>query len=341
MRQALFLLFSMLLSFKFALAQGHQSFQKSPVPEAPNYSSLQHWAAHPNKKDPSDKVPRPLRKLKSATKYKVDVFFLHPTIFINAPQNDYHWNADVNDAKINRKVDNSTIKLQASIFNMAGQIYAPRYRQAHIRSFFDPYKSAGDRALAIAYSDLKKAFLHYLENDNKGKPFILASHSQGARHLIQLMQELIDGKALQKQLVAAYIVGWGVDADAFKQIPIGTQADQTGCFLTWRTYAQGYMPTWIEPQQVCVNPLSWQTDSTRVDYERNEGSVLLGFNTLRKKLFDAQVQGPILWVGKPHIFLGKLLQRKDYHIGDLNLFYVSIRKNAVLRAQKHLEKNGQ
>ena len=336
MRLVLFSISFMLFTFKFALAQGHQSFQNSPVPSAPDYSNLQNWAAHPNKKDPSDKIPSPLRKQNSTTQQQVDVFFLHPTIYTDAPKNEFHWNADVNDKKINRKVDNSTIKLQASIFNLAGQVYAPRYRQAHIRSFFDPYKKEGDEALDIAYADVKKAFLYYLEHDNKGKPFIMASHSQGARHLIQLMQELIDGQELQKQLIASYIVGWGVDANAFKEIPIGQHAEQTGCFLTWRTYTQGYIPSWIDANQVCVNPLSWKTDSIRADYKLNEGAVLLGFNTLRKQLLDAQVSGPVLWVGKPNMFLGKLLQRRDYHIGDLNLFYVSVRNNAALRAQTYL-----
>ena len=95
----------MLFSFKFALAQGHSAFADSPVPSAPDYTQLQHWAAHPSKKDKADMIPRPLRKFASDTQDKVDVFFLHPTIYIDKPHNQYHWNADVDDQKMNRKVD--------------------------------------------------------------------------------------------------------------------------------------------------------------------------------------------------------------------------------------------
>jgi hypothetical protein len=45
------------------------------------------------------------------------------------------WNADVNDADMNQKVDESTILNQASVFNGSCRVYAPRYRQAHYHAF--------------------------------------------------------------------------------------------------------------------------------------------------------------------------------------------------------------
>ncbi len=47
----------------------------------PDYSNLDHWAAHPWKKDPSDSIPAPLRKEQRDT--ITDVFFVHPTTFTN------------------------------------------------------------------------------------------------------------------------------------------------------------------------------------------------------------------------------------------------------------------
>ena len=41
--------------------------------EVPDYSNLQFWAAHPDKKDPSDSVPAPL-KASYTPNDKVDVF---------------------------------------------------------------------------------------------------------------------------------------------------------------------------------------------------------------------------------------------------------------------------
>lgn len=334
-----FTLIISLLFFKSIQAQEPiKGFDETAKPVAPDYSKIEHWAAHPNKKDNADLIPRPLRKETTTLPEQVDVFFLHPTIFTDEPENEYSWNAAVEDEKMNKEVDKTTIKLQASIFNQAGKIYAPRYRQAHLRSFFEPDTKEGDKALALAYEDVKAAFNYYLEHENKGRPFILAGHSQGARHLKLLLQEMLDGTELYQQLIAAYIVGWGVEEGSFKSIPLGTSAEQTGCYLTWRTYAKGYKPNWINDKDVCVNPLTWTSEETYAPYTANDGAVLLGFNILRKKLFDAQVQGPILWVGKPNMFLGGLLKRNNYHVGDFNLFYLNVRRNAVLRAKTFLEK---
>jgi hypothetical protein len=332
-------IFSLLFATNAYTQTTIESFDKVPQPVAPDYSKLETWAAHPQKKDKADKIPCPLKKEVTDLPEKVDVFFLHPTIFTGEVKGEYLWNAAVEDTKMNKQVDKTTIKLQASIFNQAGQIYAPRYRQAHLRSFFEPNLKDGDKALDLAYEDIKSAFKYYLEHENKGRPFILAGHSQGARHLKLLLKEQFDGTDLYQQLIAAYIVGWGVEDKTYETIPLGTSAAQTGCFVTWRTYNRGYQPDWVQENDLCVNPLIWTADTTYAPYSANDGTILLGINTVRKNLFDAQVHGPILWVGKPKMFLGGLFQRDNYHAGDFNLFYVNVRNNAILRARAFLEKN--
>src|SRR5687768_8423629 len=96
---------------------------------SPDYSDYTYWAAHPYKHDPSDSVPKPL-KYSYSYDSSVDVFFVHPTTFT---QKDAHpWNADLSDAALNAKTDYSTILYQASVFNEY-RVFAPRYRQAHLR----------------------------------------------------------------------------------------------------------------------------------------------------------------------------------------------------------------
>lgn len=339
-RARLFIVFISMLTATSSFAQDPLTpFATAKRPAAPDYAQLSTWAAHPDKEDPSDNIPKPLQGEPLTVTEQVDVFFLHPTIFSGKVKGEYEWNAAIEDEDLNKEIDKSTIKLQASLFNAAGKIYAPRYRQAHLRSFWAPHIEEGNKALDIAYEDCKNAFLYYLENDNKGRPFILAGHSQGSRHLKQLLQELVDGKELQKQLVAAYIVGWGVEEGTFKELPLGTSPEQTGCILTWRTYNEGFKPTWAKEGQVCVNPLSWRTNDIFVSHKENKGAVLFGFNRVRKRILGAKVADNVLWVGRPRVFLGFLLRRDDYHAGDYNLFYVNVRENAVLRAQTFIKEN--
>ena len=136
-----------------------------------DYSNLDYWAAHPYKHDPSDSVPFPLRK-DYVFDSTVDVFFIHPTTFTGKA--DTAWNAQLDNGSLNSKTDYSPILYQASAFN-EWRVFAPRYRQAHIRSYYTR-DSAAIRALELAYQDVKQAFQFYLDHYNQGRPIIIASH---------------------------------------------------------------------------------------------------------------------------------------------------------------------
>lgn len=108
----------------------------------------------------------------------VDVFFLHPTTMTS--REDTGWNARIDNAGINAKTDYTSILYQASAFNQC-RIFAPRYRQAHIRSYYTTDKTAAQAAFDLAYYDIKESFIYYIEHYNQGRPIIIASHSQEAR----------------------------------------------------------------------------------------------------------------------------------------------------------------
>lgn len=307
---------------------------------APNatvhYSMLSNWAAHPDKEDNADRVPKPLIE-DGPLLPDVDVFFIHPTIYTQHKKG-VQWNADISDRELNETTDNTTILYQASAFNAAGRVFAPRYRQAHIEAFYTDDKMTGEAALDKAYADVREAFLYYLKNYNEGRPIIIASHSQGTRHAKVLLKEFFDGKELQNQLVAAYIIGIPVLKNEFNHITPCQSVDDTECFISWRSFKKGYTPG-DRPMgsQICVtNPLSWKTDETYVSKEMNKGGILRKIDKVYDHLADAQVHNGILWVSKPKFPFSFLFTRKDYHIADINFFYTNIRENAQLRASKFI-----
>ena len=126
-------------------------FSENLIPSIPDYAKPENWAALPTKIDQADQVPLKSELKDGQANAKVDVFFLHPTIFTKQPTNQYEWNADVNDAKMNESVDNSTILNQASAFNGSGKIYAPRYRQAHYHVYVTTDKDDKKKSLDLAY----------------------------------------------------------------------------------------------------------------------------------------------------------------------------------------------
>lgn len=300
----------------------------------PDYANLDYWAAHPWKKDPSDSVPKPLWQEKRDS--VADVFFVHPTTFTR--KKDFERaNASIDDDYINAKTDYSTILLQASAFNQSSRVFAPRYRQAHIGNFYIADSSASSKALALAYEDIRTAFQYYLEHFNNGRPIVIASHSQGAVLSARLLKEFFDGRPLQSQLVVAYIIGWPLEKKLLSNIPACSTPEQTGCVCGWRTFKEGYTAPWVKKEMekgtqiIVTNPLSWTTDSSFVSRSKNKGAILMNFNKIAPAPADARIDKGVLYTHKPK-FKGSFLYRtSNYHIGDINLYYLNIRENLQLR----------
>jgi hypothetical protein len=316
-----------------------------PALVAPDYEQKNAWAAHPIFYDFSDSIPKPLKPLITDT--TVDVFFIHPTSYLNQksidetrladPAEQIRWNAAIDDSVVNRATDKGSILNQASAFN-AYRVFAPRYRQAHIRSFYI------DKAIAkpffdTAYADVKNAFLYYLENENKGRPFIIASHSQGTLHAGRLIKELVEGKPLQQQLVAAYLLGLPIADTFFTRIKPCATPGETNCFVSWRTFKKGYEPPAVQKETfkaIVTNPLTWTSEQGWVSRKQNKGALLYKFNKPMPENVGAEVHGNILWSSKPRFFGNIFFTRKNYHIGDINLFWMNIRENAGVRVLEYM-----
>ncbi|CAN5587649.1 hypothetical protein BH10BAC2_BH10BAC2_20430 [soil metagenome] len=298
----------------------------------PNYSNMDYWAAHPWKHDPSDSLPKALQK-----KYKpdstVDIFFLHPTSYTQKSM-PHGLNAPIDDSAINRKTDYGSILYQASIFNEAGRVFAPRYRQANYFAYFPTDTVAAIAAFDKAYLDIKTAFEFYMQHYNNGRPFIIAAHSQGTTHAKRLIKECIEGTSLQNRMVVAYLAGMPVEPDYFSTIPACSNPNQTGCVCSWRTFKEGHTDEFIDNEKftaIVTNPLTWDTAQTSATRKLNEGSVLLKFNKLKPKVAGATVHGGLLWTEKPHFFGSSFIKNPNYHVGDYNFYYLSVRTNVQQR----------
>ncbi len=328
------LLLSCTLFFLQSCAFKPGTFSSTSVPSAPDYSKAEYWAALPSVNDMADRIPQGYSDSQMVA--MADVFFLHPTTYLGKGGT---WNAPLSSEKLNRKTDETTILYQASIFNGAGRVFAPRYRQAHLKSFYTDDKNAAKDALDLAYQDIKHAFQYYLDHENHGRPIILASHSQGALHAINLLKEFFDGKGLQQQLVVAYIVGWPVLKEEFESLRPCELPEQTGCICSWRTFKHGYLPPKYPTGDsiLVTNPLTWTIDNSIAPKEKNLGAVLKGFDKIHFHLVDAQIHEGVLWAHKPKFPGSFLFTRKNYHIADLNFYYLNVRENAERRANSFLK----
>jgi len=297
----------------------------------PDYSNLNYWAAHPWKWDPSDSVPEPLRnEIKDST---ADVFFLHPTTYTSKKKTKGQ-NAAIDDAYLNAKTDYSSLLYQASVFNNQCRVFAPRYRQAHIKTFFEKDDQKKAAAFDLAYEDLKNAFDQYLETWNNGRPIIIAGHSQGSLLAERLLKDYFENKPLKNQLVVAYIIGWPVPKDYFTGLKMCEDSLQSGCICSWRTLRRGFIPSYMKKENgntFVTNPLTWTTGPDHAPRQLNKGSVLTKFNTVYQHTTDAQTSNGVLFVKRPRFPWSFLYFTRNYHIADINLYYLNIRDNVKRR----------
>lgn len=303
----------------------------------PHYDQLTYWAAHPDKWDPSDSISAVIADKTRDT--SVDVFFLHPTSLTSKFVGDF--NASLLNDTLNAKTDYSSILYQASVFNSQQNIYAPRYRQAHIYMYTYPDTVRAMEAFELAYSDVRKAFQYYL-NLHRNKPIIIAAHSQGTQHAKKLIQEFIDTTEVRNKLVAAYLIGMPIVDGSFKTIPPCSDSTQTGCYVSWRTVREQYDgPDYVKKEKhvTVTNPLSWKTDTAVASKKLHKGAILMSYNKLIPAPNNAQVHGNLLWISRPRFPGSALYTTKNYHVGDYNLFYMNIREDVQRRIHYYKNNN--
>ncbi len=275
------------------------------------------------------------------------IFFIHPTSYLATD----HWNAPLTDTEAN---DRAALFLrgQASAFNGAGQVWAPRYRQAAFGAFLTTRADA-EKALALAYRDVAQAFDAFLAA-NPDRPIILAGHSQGGLHLTRLLRERVAGEPLARRIVAAYVVGWPISKTtdlAALGLPECAAPTQSGCILSWQSFAAPADPSLIldtydattgfdgHPRSgtamVCTNPLTGMAGGDAPP-SANLGTLFpttdLSNATMEAGRVGASCQGRgILMIGEGVEVGSYVLPGNNYHVYDYSLFWANVRVDARRR----------
>ena len=323
-----------------------EAFAAQPGLARNAYDDPKMWFARPGLPDDPSRWTPPGDK--PAARGKAAVFFIHPTSYIGGG----HWNAPLDDGETNWRA-RVFLRGQASAFNAAGEVWAPRYRQATFGAFLTTQGDAR-KALDLAYRDVLAAFDAFLAQVGPDRPLILAGHSQGALHLERLLRERIAGTALARRVVAAYVVGWPMSTTADLPrlgLPACTRADQAGCILSWATFAEPADPSLITDTYdqtigftgasrrgtpiLCVNPLTGG-GAPAAPASANLGTLApsadLTSATIAAGRVPARCAGRgFLLIGAPPNVGNYVLPGNNYHVYDYSLFWANIRADAARR----------
>ena len=92
----------------------------------------------------------------------------------------------------------------------------------------------------------------------------------------------------------------------------------------------------LNSEIVCTNPLCWTTTEGQYIAEtENLGGVVRPFDMVYQNITDAEIYKGFVLSRKPKFKGSFFFRRKNYHIGDLNLFYMNVRKNADTRVEAY------
>jgi hypothetical protein len=322
------------------------SFAESEKAPDPLYGNVGGWLAHPGlAANPAKWAPEGYQ---AAPRPGAHAFYVTPTAYLSRDR----WNAPLDDAATNDRLA-IFLRSQATVFNGVAEIWAPRYRQATFGAFLTDKADAG-RALDLAYADVLRAFDSFVKAVPADRPIILAGHSQGALHLLRLLQDRVADKPIASRIVAAYVVGWPVSATAdipALGLPACAATGQPGCLLSWQSFAEPAEPEQIVevydatpgyagvPRQgtpmVCTNPLLGRPGAA-------PASINMGALVPNGSLSDAALEagrvparcderGFLLIGAPPEGFGSYVLPGNNYHVYDYPLFWANLRADVEAR----------
>ena len=354
----------MLLTILWATAMGGPDlpFDDSKTVDAPNYADPINWAALPGRDSVEDMIPAGIDDTDIQGNALVDVFFVHPTGFLRGKE----WIYSMDQGTTTEENTKWMMANQASPFNGCCNVYAPRYRQANIFAFFQE-ENVRDEILGFAYQDVERSFEYFIDNYSEGRPFILASHSQGTYHSVRLLQEKIDKTDLYDRLVAAYVIGGNAKVSSFEkmeEVYLCNSADDVGCAVHWDTWSESVIDSNSTDSvgNVCTNPLTWELDGGLAEKSLHKGAVVssgvfqvefsgpdvatgVDFKPLRTPIagaLRAQCKNGSLFISDqsdtPFGEQGGSFGGGNYHGLDYPVFHMDIRQNAKLRAEAFFKK---
>ena len=269
-----------------------------------------------------------------------DLFLICPTVDLND-----EYNMSLDDEKTKEKFTGA-LNMERGIYEDSTRMYAPYYKQAAMK-VYDLDGDEREQYMQIAYDDISAAFDYYLENENKGRPIVLAGFSQGADMCYRLLEEYFGNDELYNRLVAVYAIGWPCTeemVDRYPQIKPAASADDIGTVISFDCEAEDVTGTFICPEDVkacTINPLNWKTDSTVADRSLNDGACFTDYSgaivSEEEELCGCYIdeERGVLKVTdispKDYPAHLTLLPEGAYHIYDYQFFYRNLQENVANR----------
>ena len=208
-----------------------------------------------------------------------------------------------------------------ALLNTGCHFYAPYYRQATMDGLLADTTFFVSRSLE-ATKDVSRAFRHFLEHKNQGRPFVLMGYSQGGFAVVELLKRMSPDVAAR--MVAAYVIGYKVTASdlSFPSIKPAMGETDTGVTVCYNSVCTpaSEIPIISGRTIVGINPANWRTDCTP--------AVLC--DTLMATLDTISHLVCVSGYGGEYVTIPYVGKTGNYHTKEIP-FYAAVLKENILR----------
>lgn len=219
--------------------------------------------------------------------------------------------------------------------------YSPYYRQCSLQSFLNDSLTAA--RLPLATDDVRRAFAHYIQHENHGRPFILAGFSQGAMIALELLREMDD--TVFSRMVATYLIGISIPQQSLDECPKLKPASgdsDVGITICYNSVRDPSCTIWPR-SSIAINPVNWHTDATPATLV-TEPSPLLPVNHQRKDTLTVTLDSAsnLLLVGgysATDYIIPLIGCEGNYHSREIWLYREQLRSNMQHRVEHFLRRH--
>ena len=218
---------------------------RGPVPAAPDYDSPAAWYTSLRGGD-------------------ADIFYISSTETLDHPGPDGHI-LHYAEAADSAACPGIRMEMEGVDRRFGGSLdfYSPFYRQITMETYLKD--KTIQKRFPVALDDARRAFAHYLEHMNDGRPFVLAGFSQGGQIVVELLKEMPD--SIAQRMIAAYVLGWKISEEELAKYPVirpAQRSDDTGVTVCYNSVSSPEAASELVSggNAVAINPVNWRTDST-------------------------------------------------------------------------------
>ena len=191
-----------------------------------------------------------------------------------------------------------------------------------------------------------------MENENDGRPIVLAGFSQGADMCIRLLKDCFKDESTNELLVACYAIGWRITDEELEEYPhlkCATCENDTGVIISFNSEDESITDSLMIPSGTktnAINPLNWKTDGTPADKSLNKGACFTSYS--------GEIKSEIVGLTGAYIdstrgalkvtdvsaedYPARLSIFEDgiYHLYDYQFFYRNLQENVAVRIAAYL-----